>query len=85
MATPYLLYAAAFLPFVGLAVAAIYLGYAAYDARVARERSGSGAGYDPRVHAEDLARINSLIAGELREARAHLAHSADTLRRGLKG
>lgn len=71
-----------------MALVVLYVGYTAYDARMARERRAASPQEGPEdVHAyvEEMARLNDQLAREAREARASLAKARDTVRAGLKG
>lgn len=81
----YLELAWAFLPFVALAAAIVFVGWLAYDARVARQTRGAPALYDREAPLRELSRLNALLAAEARAARATLAQTRDTLQRGIKG
>lgn len=70
-------------PFLAFGAAAVYVGWLAYGARVARENAPPP--YDRKAPLDELARINAQLAAEARAGRETLAKTRDTLRRGIKG
>lgn len=73
------------LPWIGLALVAIYAGYLAYQASQAREE----AAHAPRVArpdpVEELERINTELAKLAVQTRKSLENAKDAMSKGLKG
>lgn len=74
------------LPWLGVALVALYIGYVAYEASQAREQARlampASAGPDP---VEELERINTEISRLATQGRQSLERARDTMQRGLKG
>lgn len=67
----------------GMAFASIYVGYLAYQARVAREQASTSVrGPDPIV---ELSRVNEQVQRELAAASATLERARDAVQRGVRG
>lgn len=71
------------LPWLGLALAILYAGYAAWDASRKRERlAATPPGPDPLI---ELQKINTDLARVATHSRQSLERTRDTMRSGLKG
>ncbi|HUR68134.1 MAG TPA: hypothetical protein VM370_02730 [Candidatus Thermoplasmatota archaeon] len=72
------------LPWLGIALAILYAGYVAYQAREAREEAALAPppGPDP---ADELERINTELARIATANRKTLEAARDAMRAGLKG
>ena len=72
------------LPFLGLAFAALAIGYMSYRNGVAREAAARAPppGPDP---ADEVTRVNTEIARQLAQGRLSLERARDAMQRGLKG
>jgi hypothetical protein len=71
------------LPWLGLALVALYAGYVAYDTRRIREETSiAPARPDPLI---ELERINTEIARLAAQSRKTLEQTRDAMQRGLRG
>lgn len=71
------------LPWVAIAAAVIYAGYAGYQASLARQQSPPpDAGPDP---VDELARVNTEISRLATQARKSLESARDAFEHGLRG
>lgn len=71
------------LPFLALAIVALYVGYVAYDTRRLREEQAL-AGPMPD-HVGEMERINTEIARLVTQSRQSLEAARDAMQRGLRG
>lgn len=85
MVDPLVMRAVFYLPFVAFALAALYVGYLAYQTSQERARvkaAPPASGEDP---IRELSRLNAEVAESLGRARRTLEETRATLQRGIRG
>ena len=72
------------LPFLGLALVAVYVGYVAYQTKDTKERAAAAPppGPDPVI---ELERINTELSRLAVQTRKSLESARDAMAKGLKG
>lgn len=69
------------LPFLGFALVALYVGYVAYEAKLARDAPKPDLGPDP-IH--ELEAVNTELARAVTQARVTLEHARDAVHKGVR-